>query len=182
MNGFTPALIPAFSPGEKENRSPVFWNVVSRRLSDARGATGKRATAVPSPWGEGKGEGGRFTQICFRCDSRAHGLRAYSERRHFCRLSLNVRPMAMASPTLFICVVSVNGGRAQAPCGNFSKAKRAPTPVGVGDDVINARLEARGGFARDVVLEFVEQVADGEFGEIKFRNRRRGLTGLTSPP
>jgi len=26
----------------------------------------------------------------------------------------------------------------------------------LGDDVINARLEARGGFARDVVLEFVE--------------------------
>jgi hypothetical protein len=24
----TPALIPAFSPGEKENRSPVSWNVV----------------------------------------------------------------------------------------------------------------------------------------------------------
>ena len=34
----------------------------------------------------------------------------------------------------------------------------------LGDDVINARLEARGGFTRDVVLEFVEQVADGEFG------------------
>jgi hypothetical protein len=33
-----------------------------------------------------------------------------------------------------------------------------------GDDVINARLEARGGFARDVVLELVEQVADGEPG------------------
>ena len=33
-------------------------------------------------------------------------------------------------------------------------------------DVINARLEARGGFARDVVLEFVEQVADGEFDKI----------------
>jgi hypothetical protein len=28
----------------------------------------------------------------------------------------------------------------------------------LGDDVINARLEARGVFARDVVLEFVEQV------------------------
>ena len=28
----------------------------------------------------------------------------------------------------------------------------------LGDNVINARLEARGGFARDVVLEFVEQV------------------------
>jgi len=34
----------------------------------------------------------------------------------------------------------------------------------LGDEVINARLEVRGGFARDVVLEFVEQVADGEFG------------------
>jgi len=31
-----------------------------------------------------------------------------------------------------------------------------------GDDLINARLEARGGFGRDVVLEFIEQVADGE--------------------
>ena len=29
---------------------------------------------------------------------------------------------------------------------------------------LNARLEARGGFARDVVLEFVKQVADGELG------------------
>ena len=34
----------------------------------------------------------------------------------------------------------------------------------LGDDVINGRLEAGGGFARDVVLDFVEQVADGEFG------------------
>ena len=33
-----------------------------------------------------------------------------------------------------------------------------------GHDVINARFEARGGFARDVILEFVEQVADGELG------------------
>ena len=31
-------------------------------------------------------------------------------------------------------------------------------------DVINARLEACGGFARNVVLEFVEQVADGQLG------------------
>jgi hypothetical protein len=36
----------------------------------------------------------------------------------------------------------------------------------LGDDVINARLEARGGFARDVVLEFVEQVADGELDKL----------------
>ena len=33
-----------------------------------------------------------------------------------------------------------------------------------GDDVINGRLEARGGFAGDVVFDFVEQIADGEFG------------------
>jgi hypothetical protein len=55
----TPALIPAFFPKEKEKRSPVFWNVVSRRLADARRAIEKRAAAVPSPWGEGQGEGGR---------------------------------------------------------------------------------------------------------------------------
>ncbi len=34
----------------------------------------------------------------------------------------------------------------------------------LGDDVINGRLEAGGSFARDVVFDFVEQVADGEFG------------------
>ena len=34
-----------------------------------------------------------------------------------------------------------------------------------GHHIINARFEAGGGFARDVVLEFVEQVADGEFGD-----------------
>ena len=32
----------------------------------------------------------------------------------------------------------------------------------LGDYVINARLEARRGFTRDVLFEFVEQVADGE--------------------
>ena len=31
-----------------------------------------------------------------------------------------------------------------------------------GDDALNARLEARGSFARDVVAQLVEQVADGE--------------------
>ena len=41
------------------------------------------------------------------------------ERSAFCRLSANVRPMAIASPTDFIDVVSVSS----AP-GNFSKAKR----------------------------------------------------------
>ena len=42
-----------------------------------------------------------------------------SERNAFCSASLNVRPMAIASPTLFICVVNTGS----AP-GNFSKVKR----------------------------------------------------------
>ncbi len=42
-----------------------------------------------------------------------------SERNAFCSASLKVRPIAIASPTLFICVVSV-----ASACGNFSKVKR----------------------------------------------------------
>ena len=42
-----------------------------------------------------------------------------SERSAFCRLSWKVRPIAIASPTDFIEVVSIGS----AP-GNFSKAKR----------------------------------------------------------
>jgi hypothetical protein len=41
------------------------------------------------------------------------------QRSAFCSASLKVRPIAIASPTDFICVVSVRS----AP-GNFSKAKR----------------------------------------------------------
>jgi hypothetical protein len=84
-----------------------------------------------------------------------------SERRHFCRLSLNVRPMAIASPTLFICVVSVGSA-----CGMVAVCKHLEGEArNLGDDVINGRLEAGGGGARDVVLGFVEQVANGEFGD-----------------
>ena len=42
-----------------------------------------------------------------------------------------------------------------------------------GDDVIDGRLEAGRGFARDVVLDFVEQITDGEFG----RDLRDGKSG-----
>jgi len=42
-----------------------------------------------------------------------------SERTAFWRASLKVRPMAMASPTDFICVVSV-----WSASGNFSNAQR----------------------------------------------------------
>src|SRR5208282_276705 len=49
-------------------------------------------------------------------------------------------------------------------------------PRYLGDDVVNARLKARGGLARDVVPEFVEQVADGEFGG-DFRDGKAGGLG-----
>ena len=48
-------------------------------------------------------------------------------------------------------------------------------PRHFGHDVINRRLEARGGFARDVVFDFVEQVADGEFGGDFRDGKSRGL-------
>src|ERR1019366_1611756 len=52
--------------------------------------------------------------------------------------------MAIASPTLFICVVS-DGGRAQAPaCGNFSKAKRG---ILVTTESMLGALATRGGRA-----------------------------------
>ena len=61
--------------------------------------------------------------------------------------------MAIASPTLFICVVSVGSA-----CGMVVVRKHLEGKArNLGDDVINARLEARRSFARDVVLEFVEQ-------------------------
>jgi hypothetical protein len=42
-----------------------------------------------------------------------------SERNAFMKASLNVRPIAITSPTDFICVVSVRSAR-----GNFSNAQR----------------------------------------------------------
>ena len=42
-----------------------------------------------------------------------------SERSAFCSASANERPIAIASPTLFIVVVSVGSA-----CGNFSNANR----------------------------------------------------------
>ena len=46
-------------------------------------------------------------------------LPSSSERMPFRKACLKVRPMAIASPTDFICVVSVSSA-----CGNFSNAQR----------------------------------------------------------
>jgi len=88
-----------------------------------------------------------------RCGYWRTGHRVSSERRHFCRLSLNVRPMAIASPTLFI-VAAARAERRKLE-GNFEwrlsaesryvglrNGGRAPAPprqsANLGDDVINA--------------------------------------------
>ena len=42
-----------------------------------------------------------------------------SERSAFCSASVKLRPIAIASPTLFMCVVSVGSA-----AGNFSNANR----------------------------------------------------------
>ena len=53
-------------------------------------------------------------------DARSPGEAKPWQAQAFFEGSWNVRLMAIASPTLFICVVSVGSA-----CGNFSKAKRA---------------------------------------------------------
>ena len=87
-----------------------------------------------------------------------------SERSAFCSASLNVRPIAIASPTLFICVVSVGVGLRKFLEGEARNLDHA---------VIDRRLETRRRFARDVVADFVERVTDRQFrGD--FRDRESG--------
>ena len=78
-----------------------------------------------------------------------------SERSAFCSDSWKVRPMAMASPTDFIAVVSAVVG-----AGEFLEGKARDFR----DDVVDGRLEEAGRAAGDVVVELVERVADGELG------------------
>lgn len=59
-NGSMSALIPAFSPKEKEKCAPRFW-----KKNGGIGRTGFQATEIlrrsSSPWGEETGAGGRST-------------------------------------------------------------------------------------------------------------------------
>ncbi len=75
------------------------------------------------------------------------------ERTHS-KASLKVRPMAMASPTLFIEVPRRGVG-----VGELLEGEAGPFD----DDVIDGRLEGGAGQG-DVVAQLVEAVTDGELG------------------
>ena len=76
-----------------------------------------------------------------------------SPRRPFWNASLKVRPIAIASPTDFICVVSVGIGRRELLEGEARDLHH---------DVVEHRLERRRRRLRDVVRDLVETVADGD--------------------
>jgi hypothetical protein len=70
---FTSALIPAFSPKEKENRAPSLWKYQRRDWPDSQPKNQNRTSAVPSPGGEGQDEGGRDTIIATKPKSALDG-------------------------------------------------------------------------------------------------------------
>ena len=88
-----------------------------------------------------------------------------SERMALPRLSLNVRPMAMTSPTRLHL-------RAELAVGARELLEREARHLH--DDVVDRRLEAGRRLARDVVLDLVERVADGELRrDLRDREARR---------
>ncbi|MFO0946988.1 MAG: hypothetical protein U1D30_13755 [Planctomycetota bacterium] len=46
----------------------------------------------------------------------------------------------------------------------------------LGDDIVDGRLETGGRFSRNVVLDFIESIADGEFGR-DFGDGKAGRLG-----
>ncbi len=94
-----------------------------------------------------------------------------SERRHFCRLFLERAADGHRFADAFHLRVERGVGLREFLEG---KARN------LGDDVINGRLEAGRGFAGDVVLDFVEQVADGEFGGDLGDGKAGGLGGQSA--
>ena len=82
--------------------------------------------------------------------------------------------MAMVSPTLFICVVSVSIG-----LGKFFKGKSR----NLGHDVVNRGLKTGLRLPRDIVGQFVQAITHGQLGgdlgNGKARGFRRQGTGAT---
>ncbi len=82
------------------------------------------------------------------------GVRSSSrERSALANACWKVRPIAIASPTDFMCVVSVGVG-----AGELLEGEARP----LDDHVVDRRLEARGRGAGDVVVDLVQAVADGQ--------------------
>ena len=117
--------------------------------------------------GKGRGEGGRKTNfaarvaIDFRADAPGFAVAAQAAAANLQRAQTFLQAFLERAVDghRFADAFHLRGERGVG-LREFLEGKAR----NLGDDVINARLEARGGFARDVILEFVEQVADGEFG------------------
>ena len=91
-----------------------------------------------------------------------------SERSAFCSASVKVRPMAIASPTDFMCVVSV---------GSAPRELLEGEPRHLDDDVVERRLEGGRRLPGDVVGDLVEGVADGQLGGDLGDREAGGLRG-----
>ena len=87
-----------------------------------------------------------------------------SERNAFCSASVKLRPIAIASPTDFMC-----GG--QRRVGGRELLEREPRHLH--HHVVEGRLEARRGLLRDVVGDLVEAVTDRHLGR-DLRDREPG--------
>jgi len=83
-------------------------------MKKMRSAVGARGLRLMTSRG-----GGGAVAVNFRADAPGFDVPAWAaaadlkRTQAFCRVSLNVCRMGIASPTLFTCAVSVNGGRAQ---------------------------------------------------------------------
>src|ERR1700679_1661672 len=89
-----------------------------------------------------------------------------SERMPFIKASLKVRPMAITSPTDFIChprFSMASGNFFKLPLRNFY------------DDIIERRLETCRGFAGDVVGNFVQRIANRKLGRDLGDRKSRGF-------
>ena len=62
----TPALNPAFSPGEKESPLYIFWFADDRPANSVARHPKTAAHVSPSPGGEGRGEDGRHHKLIFK--------------------------------------------------------------------------------------------------------------------